>query len=150
MIFRSPPNSPSVTRLEHGGNFSSVFWKPWGQVLTLGLAAGILVSGCHKKSAAQAPPPEPAAGPTTGGAPAAPAAHGPVAQPLPASSQTIAANANADEVAGQLTQELQRYVVYTRSIPKNFEEFTARDPIKFPPPPPGKKYVISDGKVVLK
>jgi len=45
--------------------------------------------------------------------------------------------------------ELRRYIAYTRSIPKSFEDFVAHDPIRFPAPPPGKKYAISGGKVVL-
>ena len=142
-----PDNSPAAAAATSTRSNSS-FLKSGMARLLLGVAAGILFCGCHKKSEAQAPPPETAPAPTTAAA-ATPAAHGPVAQPLPASSQTIAANATADEVAGQLTLELSRYVAYTRNIPKSFEDFVAHDPVKFPPPPPGKKYVITGGQIIL-
>src|ERR1039458_6272276 len=102
----------------------------------------------HSRPRGPALPP-PARVPAPAPAPGVAASRGPAGQPLPASSQAIAANATASEVAGQLTMELRRYVAYTRSIPKNFEDFTAHDPIKFPPPPPGKRYVITGGQVVL-
>ena len=129
------------------GRFKLFCFHRCGLALSLSLASAIFLCGCHKKPLAASPPPEPVPAPAA--APVVPASHGPAAQPLPASSQAIAANATASEVAGQLTMELRRYVAYTRSIPKNFEDFTAHDPIKFPPPPPGKRYVITGGQVVL-
>jgi hypothetical protein len=128
------------------GRFKLFCFHRCGLALSLSLASAIFLCGCHKKTLAASQAPEPVPAPA---AAAAPASHGPAAQPLPASSQAIAANATASEVAGQLTMELRRYVAYTRSIPKNFEDFTAHDPIKFPPPPPGKRYVITGGQIVL-
>ena len=131
------------------GRFKLFCFHRCGLALSLSLASAIFLCGCHKKTLAASQAPEPVPAPAAAAAPAMPASHGPAAQPLPASSQAIAANATASEVAGQLTMELRRYVAYTRSIPKNFEDFTAHDPIKFPPPPPGKRYVITGGQVVL-
>jgi hypothetical protein len=126
------------------GDFWFGLFANCGTARLLVLVAMIFVCGCHKNLAAQ---PKPPSALTQTAVP--PASHGPEAQPLPASSQVIAANTSADEIAGQLTLELRRYVAYTRSIPKNFEDFAAHDPIKFPPPPPGKKYVITGGRVIL-
>ena len=50
---------------------------------------------------------------------------------------------------GQLTQALRDYVVRTRSVPGNFEEFAAKSSVQFPPPPDGKKYAIKGQAVVL-
>ena len=49
----------------------------------------------------------------------------------------------------QLSLELRKYVVRTRSVPKNFEEFVAKSHVQVPPPPAGKKYAIQDQAVVL-
>lgn len=112
---------------------------PSGLMLALVLTAiGFAVCSCSKKAATDTP--RTTANPSTGA---------PAPQPLPPSSQTIAADATAEAAAGQLTAELRRYVAYTHSIPKSFEDFAAHDPIKFPPPPSGKKYVIAHGKVVV-
>jgi len=137
--------------VSHGKTFCGFY-------LILILAALCLpVSGCSKKSKTEAqnvapvegsqnaPLPEtqnPAANSKPASSPVSP-------QPLPASSQTIPADASVEAVTGQLTSELRRYIAYTRSIPKSFEDFAAHDPIKFPPPPAGKKYVITGGKVVV-
>jgi hypothetical protein len=49
----------------------------------------------------------------------------------------------------QLTQALRDYVVRTRSVPKDFEEFATNSSVRFPPPPAGKKYAIRQQEVVL-
>jgi hypothetical protein len=49
----------------------------------------------------------------------------------------------------QLTLELRRYVVSTRSVPKDFEAFAAKSQVQAPPPPAGKKYAIKNQAVVL-
>ena len=139
----------------NSGRLLFVNFNQCGAVILMSLSAAIFLCGCHKKTEVKSPPPEivstPAApaAPTAASAPAATISHAPVPQALPASSQAIVANANAEEVAGQLSTELRRYVSYTRTIPKNFEDFIAHDPIKFPPPPAGKKYVITGGRVAL-
>jgi len=49
----------------------------------------------------------------------------------------------------QLTLALRDYVVRTRTVPKNFDEFAAKSQARFPLPPAGKKYAIEGQKVVL-
>jgi hypothetical protein len=49
----------------------------------------------------------------------------------------------------QLTQALRDYVVSTRSVPKDFEDFAAKSKTSFPQPPAGQKYAIQAQKVVL-
>jgi hypothetical protein len=49
----------------------------------------------------------------------------------------------------QLALELRKYIMRTRSVPKNFDEFVAKSGIQFPPPPEGKKYAIQGQAVVL-
>ncbi len=57
---------------------------------------------------------------------------------------------NPDAVLGQLSLELKKYVLRTRTAPKSFEEFVAASRVQAPPPPPGKKYAIDHGTVVLR
>jgi hypothetical protein len=61
----------------------------------------------------------------------------------------IADTGDINATLQQLTKELRDFVVRTRSVPKNFEEFAAKSQISFPPPPQGKKYVIVKQEVVL-
>ena len=49
----------------------------------------------------------------------------------------------------RLTLALRDYVVRTRSVPKNFEDFAAKSQVSFPPPPAGKQYTIQGQEVVL-
>jgi hypothetical protein len=56
---------------------------------------------------------------------------------------------NIDATLSQLTSELRNYVLHTRSVPKNFEEFIAKSGVQAPSPPPGKKYAIQKRAVVL-
>ena len=122
----------------------------------LGVAAILLILpalGCGKKS-----PPAPVPAPAVENSPApvvapvaAPRVPGPpVAHPAPPSQVSLPANATADAAADQLTMELRRYVLTTRSIPKTFEDFAAKHPMKFPPAPAGKHYAIEEGKIVVR
>jgi hypothetical protein len=63
----------------------------------------------------------------------------------------IAAPENGDMSATlqQLSLELRKYVVSTRSVPKDFEEFVAKSHVQIPPAPAGKKYLIQAHAVVL-
>jgi hypothetical protein len=56
---------------------------------------------------------------------------------------------NIDAALIQLTSELRKYVLHTRSVPRNFEEFITKSGVQAPPPPPGKKYAIQKKAVVL-
>ena len=49
----------------------------------------------------------------------------------------------------ELSRELRKYVVSTRSVPKNFEEFVAKSRVQILPAPAGKKYRIQGHAVVL-
>lgn len=69
---------------------------------------------------------------------------------MPTAKLSIAANASATEAAVQMSAELRNYVLYTRTIPKSFEDFVAHHPMRYPAPPAGKRYVIEDGNVVVK
>jgi len=69
-----------------------------------------------------------------------------VAAPAPV---VVAENADVNATLSQLALELRKYVVRTRSVPKNFEEFVAKSGIQVPPPPGGKKYAIEGQAVVL-
>jgi len=61
----------------------------------------------------------------------------------------ISDTGNIDATLAQLTAELRRFVVHTRSVPKNYEEFIAKSGVQAPAPPPGKKYAIQHKTVVL-
>ena len=61
----------------------------------------------------------------------------------------VAENADVNATLSQLALELRKYVMRTRSVPKNFEEFVAKSGIQLPPPPAGKKYAIENQAVVL-
>ncbi len=61
----------------------------------------------------------------------------------------IAESADANATLTQLSLELRKYVMRTRSVPKNFEEFQAKSQVQVPPPPAGQKYAIKGQAVVL-
>ena len=69
-------------------------------------------------------------------------------EPL-AAPPVIADSGNVDATLQQLTLALRDYVVRTRSVPKNFDDFAAKSQASFPQPPTGKKYAIEGQKVVL-
>jgi hypothetical protein len=61
----------------------------------------------------------------------------------------ISDTGNIDATLAQLTSALRGYVVHTRSVPKNYEEFIAKSGVQAPAPPSGKKYAIQKRAVVL-
>jgi hypothetical protein len=109
------------------------------------LVAAVLVAGCKK----EAPPPNlsTAAAPGQEAAPASPAGQVPMPPPPPPAVVRDAGDVNA--TLAQLSLELRKYVVRTRSVPKSFEEFVLKSRVQVPPPPAGKKYKIQDQAVVL-
>src|SRR5580765_8731399 len=113
--------------------------------------AGMLVAGCRKEAPVPASSIEtnaPAADQpaTTGIVPPSPRGPGPPpAAPAPAA---IAEQTDPNATLAQLSNELQKYVMRTRSVPKNFEEFIAKSQVQAPAPPVGKKYAIQDKAVV--
>jgi len=54
-----------------------------------------------------------------------------------------------DNTLAQLTAELRKYVIETRSVPRDFEEFATKSHLQAPAPPAGKKYAIHGQAVVL-
>lgn len=112
--------------------------------LWLALAV-ILAAGCKKPDATPA-----AAGDSqdpSNMAPPSPRGAGPM--PVAATAAVVTDTGDANATLQQLSAELRNYVVRTRSIPKNFDEFASKSNLQFPPPPAGKKYAISGQAVVL-
>jgi len=68
--------------------------------------------------------------------------------PAPAST-VVVSDGGINATLEQLSLELRKYVVRTRSVPRNFEEFIAKSNVQAPAPPPGKKYAIENKAVVL-
>ena len=56
---------------------------------------------------------------------------------------------DAGAVLSQLSKELRRYVLVSRSSPKDFQEFADKAHVQAPPPPEGQKYAIENGAIVL-
>lgn len=98
------------------------------------LLVAMLAAGCSKHGANDEAPPAP-----KGSAPMNPP---PAAVVIP-NTGDVTANLN------QLSLELRKYVVRTRSVPKDFDDFIAKAHVQAPPPPAGKKYAIEHQAVVL-
>jgi len=114
--------------------------------LLLLLALAIFV-GCDRKDSASAQAPA-ASEATDPAAPTSPRGLG--AAPEPSTNVSVIADTGAiDATLQQLTRELRDYVLRTRSVPKNFDEFAAKSQVQFPAPPAGKKYAIEGQVVVL-
>ncbi len=61
-----------------------------------------------------------------------------------------AASTYADANLAELTREVRRWIIATKKRPGSFEEVMADAQIAVPPPPPGKKYVLSrEMRVIL-
>ena len=67
----------------------------------------------------------------------------------PAPAVVIAEGADVNATLQKMTLALRDYVVRTRSVPKDFEDFAAKSQVRFPPPLAGKKYAIQGQEVVL-
>jgi hypothetical protein len=80
---------------------------------------------------------------------ARPSERGPGNRLQPPAPAVIADSGDMNATLGQLSMELRKYVVSTRSVPKDYEEFAAKSHVNAPPPPPGKKYAIKNQAVVL-
>ena len=116
------------------------------------LLAAALATGCRKHE------PATGAGTATNVAPldqsavsasAPPSPRGPGPMPTTPTTAVVSDAGNIDSTLGQLTSELRRYVLHTRSVPKNFEEFIAKSGVQAPSPPSEKKYAIQKRAVVL-
>ncbi len=137
--------------------FSGLAWGTDGQstqarviYLALVLGTALFATGCGKSKAPATPTP-PAPAPSaqqadTNQAEASQAAvNTPPAPPEMPAPPTVTTNAaaNAAPDLGQMQRALGRWLVSNRRTPANFEEFAATAGITIPPPPPGKKYIIT-------
>lgn len=116
------------------------------------LVAGLTVVGCRKEPsvpASMVSTNAPAAGDPIPAGLATPSPRGPGPLPQAPAPAVIQAQADPSATLSQLSAELQKYVVRTRSVPKNFEEFITRSQVQAPEPPEGKKYAIQNKAVVL-
>lgn len=122
--------------------------QPYGFRLALTLLAVGLALGCKKPS-------EPAGGSAAasernaGSESAPPSPRGPGPMPSAPTPTVIEAQANLNATLDQLSAELRKYVVRTRSVPKDFEDFLAKSQVQAPAPPAGKKYAIRNQAVVV-
>jgi hypothetical protein len=114
------------------------------RIFWLLLAAGLTV-GCKKEQ----PSAEVLGASTDSMAPASPRGPGSPIVETPTNATVIVDTGDVNATVQQLTQELRDYVVSSRSVPKNFEEFAAKSQVRFPPAPSGKKYAIEGQTVVL-
>jgi hypothetical protein len=99
-------------------------------------AAAVVVSSCSKK--AETPDTSP------------PEAYAPVAQPIPATSNsnslpllTLPPAEDIDAVLAQLTREVRKWIVRHQRPPQNFEEFAASAPVQIPAAPVGKRFALN-------
>ena len=106
------------------------------------VCVSVLRGGCGREAKGPPQPPEPSTLPTS--------PRGPVrVAEASAPAQVIPDSGDVNATLQQLTLALRDYVVSTRSVPENFEEFAAKSKTGFPQPPAGQKYAIQGQKVVL-
>jgi len=110
------------------------------------LTASVMV-GCKKHEAAVSPSPPPTD--QLAATPSAPPPHGPPPMAADALAAVVPDTGDINATLHDLSLELRKYVVRTRSIPKTFEEFAAKSRVQMPPAPAGKKYAIQGQAVVL-
>ena len=116
------------------------------------LVAATLAVGCSKQQPAAGANSATSAAQTDPSAavPAAPSSsRGPGPAVAPPTGAVIPDSGDINATLDRLSLELRKYVVGTRSVPKNFEEFAAKSHLQAPPPPAGKKYAIKDQAIVL-
>ena len=114
-------------------------------VLTALLA--LMLCACHRNEAATGSPPSQTAANSQAGTEIAPPTSAPTQTPTEA--VVVPDNPDVNATLAELSQQLRVYVSSTRSRPKDFQDFVSRAHVQAPPPPSGKAYSISAGKVVL-
>ena len=150
---RMPPRPNLAFDLSGRGNWKGEAISMLKGSISWGLlVAAILASGCSKHQ------PATAANPATNAVESGASQDAPAGPPTHRASAPVGASAiaavvpdtgNLSATLDTLSQELRKYVVHTRSVPRNFEEFAAKSHLQAPPPPAGKKYAIKDQAVVL-
>jgi hypothetical protein len=117
----------SLGPIKWGGRVPSVNLRPQPRggrhsiqctALLLAVIGLILVDGCGKKAST-------------------------AAMPSPSTNAEAAAAAAGQPDLAELDRSLLRWLVGHRRPPKNFEEFATTSGANIPPPPVGKKYVIT-------
>jgi len=109
-------------------------------VVALIVAVAVLITGCSKKApVAQAPPPAD----TQQAQADAPADPAPQAAPALSPDQPPLVRDNGQPDFGALNHVLLHWVASHRRLPANFNDFAATAGVTIPPPPPGKKYIIT-------
>jgi hypothetical protein len=106
----------------------------------------LVLAGCKKQApvsnTAPAAADQNAASTETTKAGVAPLDATPVVVPAPE-------DGNMTVVLAELSRQLRKYVLVSRSAPKSFEEFADKARVQAPPPPTGQKYAIDHGEIVL-
>ena len=132
--------------------FSGLAWGTDGQstqarviYLALVLGVALFATGCGKSKAPATPVPQPPAPSAQQADTNQVSVNTPATPPeIPAPPNvTTNAAANAAPDMGQLQRALGMWLVRNRRVPANFEEFAATAGITIPPPPPGKKFIIT-------
>jgi len=116
------------------------------------LPVAMLAAGCgkHEPAAGDNAATNAAQADASAASPAATASpRGPGPMAPPPKPPVIADSGNMDATLAQLSLELRKFVVRTRSVPKDFEDFVAKSRVQAPPAPAGQKYAIQDQAVVL-
>jgi hypothetical protein len=113
-------------------------------LIVLSVCVVALAAGCSKQPSAAT-----SDAATNAAAAARPSERGPGNKLPPPAPATIADSGNVNATLDQLTTELRKYVINTRSVPKDYDEFAAKSHVNAPPPPPGNKYAIKNQAVVL-
>src|SRR5512146_1875374 len=112
------------------------------RLLMLAWLVVALVPGCKRQA-------ETGAGVAEQTSAAPPSPRGPGPMPTAGDPVVVKDTGDINAILQQLTDELRKYVIRTRSVPKDFEEFAAKSNAQFPPAPAGKKYVIKGQAVEL-
>lgn len=114
----------------------------------LGLLMTALAVGCGKHG--PAPAADANASNLAASADKAPESpRGPIPMSNAPTTTVVPDSGDIDATLHKLSLELRKYVMRTRSVPKNFEEFAGKSQIQAPPAPAGKKYAIQGQLVVL-
>ena len=119
------------------------YWPLWAVLVIAALAAG-----CRKHEPAAATTPTNSASADA----ATPADEAPTRGPgiaPPPTAVTVPDTGDTKATLSQLSLELRKYVLRTKSAPSSFEDFVAKSQVQAPPPPAGKKYALQSGAVVL-
>src|SRR4051812_1918100 len=99
---------------------------------------GAATGGCKKDVSSAVPATQTNAIPPDSASPSAqaPPVRGPGPMPAgPPGPAVVPDEGGVDTVLTQLSLELRKYVVRTRTVPKTYEEFIAKSNVQAPPPP---------------